>query len=129
MKRGALRVAHDFVVNDCRLELEQKVLVLRIVFRHFGIVSCKAFDGFQTAPIRHRNEVSNLALLALENVDTDVALYRSIVWNSPPREKFTIRLSLRCWHAPMPQPHDHQRLLRRPGVMLPDFLRITVPIG
>jgi hypothetical protein len=67
--------------------------------------------------------------MALEDADTDVALYRSVVRNGPPREKFPIRPSLRCCQASVPQSHDHQRLLRWSRVMLPDFPHVSLEDG
>ena len=92
---------------DPGLEFEQKVLVFRIVFRQFHIIPGKIPDHIQVFPERHGDKVSDLAFLALQDVDVDIARNRLIVGNGSLVQEGPLSLSFAGGHTPMPHTYNH----------------------
>jgi hypothetical protein len=93
-------------------------LILRVIFSNLRIVSRKPGDRVFSLPKCHSNEMSDFTVLALENMNTDIAWNGSIVRNSALIQKLSVRLCLICLHPPMPHSHNHKCLLSLLYVLL-----------
>src|SRR4030095_4694715 len=95
------------IVQNPRFELEQKILVFRVVLRLLDIVAGKALNRAEIFPEGQRNKVSNVSLLPFQNVNTQIPGNTLVVGNRTLTDKLTISLSFAGRNASMPHAGDH----------------------
>src|SRR5213594_1692396 len=86
------RLPYHLVVNDSRIELEEKVFVFGIVLRGFDDIARKGVNTRHALPERQSREVGDLAVPALKDVDTDVPRNRPIIGDRVLIQKLSVPL-------------------------------------
>src|SRR5207249_8345623 len=103
-----VRRHEDVVMRYGRLELEEELLVFRIVHGTLRIRACEAADRIERFPECDQEEMSHIPVRSPEDNPALVAWRVAVLLESGVLEHLEVRIGLRCRRHSVPRPRDHE---------------------
>src|SRR6476660_3114499 len=94
-------------MDDGGFEIEQKIMIFRVILCNFYNFPGKCFDRFEIFPEGKSHKMSDRALTPFQDMDAEITFHRLIVCDGTRIQEFAIGAGFCGWHLSMPHSRDH----------------------